>query len=167
MHYSGEKAVDVTLTQSELNAWMNKDYAYTPVDHCQLRINQDGTAELSGIIRTDNLESYVKAVGASTDNLKVLTDNLKYVKGNPPFYMKGTGSVVNSQISLDLQEVKIGKLTIPSSQIQENKANIIHFVQWEIGCFPGFSVKSFSFMPDGKVRFNGTLPASVSLSPSK
>ena len=113
------------------------------------------------------VKNYAAALGRSDININGLTNYLKYIKGNPSFYLKGTASVVNGQINMDIQKAKIGNLTIPESQIQNNESSIISFVQTEINSFPGFSVQQFSCTSDGKIKFTGTLPAHVALSPSK
>ena len=186
LKFSGQKAVDVSLTQSEFNAYINDKWEYYPVTDVQVKISPDGIAEASGILRIDRFHGLAEALQVPQDVRNSVKDYIKYVPGNPPFYVKGKAEVVNGQITtLDFPEVQLGKLPLPLNNIPGLKQNsmfgeptlpqniqadlkqsTISAIYWFFGRVPGFSVKSFNFN-GGKINFNGTLPATKSFSPAK
>jgi hypothetical protein len=152
------KTVNATFTQAEFNALLNKSWKYYPVSDCQLKVNADGTQELSGILHVDRLQGCAQALGFSDQDLKQVTDYLKAVPGNPPCYLKGHISIVNNQfVNSDITDLQIGKVPIPADQIQSNKNAIASAAQSVIAHVQGLSVKSFNFV-NGQVKFDGTLP---------
>lgn len=192
LKFSGTKPVDVSLTQAEFNAYINDKWEYYPVTDVQVKISPDGVAEASGILRIDRFHGLAEALQVPQNVRDSVKDYIKYIPGNPAFYVKGKAEVINGQITtLDFPEVQIGKLNIaqtgipglkisslfgepslPQSTLLDLKQSTIDAIYWFIGrspgtsVVPGFSVKSFNFN-GGKVNFNGTLPATKSFSPAK
>ena len=185
LKYSGQKAVDVSLTQAEFNAYINDKWEYYPVTGVQVKISPDGTVEASGILRIDRFHGLADALQVPQDVRDKVKDYIKVIPGNPAFYVKGKAEVINGQITtLDFPEVQIGKftipqsglpglnqnsmfgeLTLPQSTLRALKQSTIDAIYWFFGRIPGFSVKSFNFN-GGKVNFNGTLPATKAYSPA-
>jgi hypothetical protein len=161
--FSGQKNVNTTFTQGEFNAWMNNSWDDALLG-CQLKINSDGTAEFSGVLHTDRIQAFETALGISATDMSVVNKYVRFIKGNPAIYIKGTGSVVNGQINLDVQQMKVGNLSVPASIIQDNEGSLISLMQNMIDKIPGLSIKNASFV-NGQVHFEGTLPAIASVSP--
>jgi hypothetical protein len=163
--YSGSHPVTATFTQAEFNALMNnRPWKYYPLKDCQLKVNPDGTAEFSAVVLTDRLKGYALSTGASSESMKVLDDYLSKVPGDPIVYTKGKASIVNGQIvNSDINELQIGRISIPADQLQNNKNSIINAAQQQMQAIPGFSVKTFKLI-NGQIQFEGTLPDSVARS---
>jgi hypothetical protein len=161
--FSGQKNVNTTFTQGEFNAWMDNSWDDALLG-CQLKIDSDGTAEFSGVLHTDRIKSFEEAMGVSASDMSVIDKYVRFIKGNPAIYIKGTGSVVNGQINLDVQQMKVGNLSVPSGIIQDNEGSLISFMQKMIDQIPGLSINNAAFV-NGAVHFDGTLPAVVSVSP--
>ncbi len=165
--FSGQHAVNTTYTQAEMNALINnRQWEYYPLKDCQLRINPDNTVEFSGIVITDRIKGYLTALKLSENNMKSVTDYLKYIPGNPAFYVKGTLEVANGQVvNTQVTQFKVGNLTF-TKQIQDKLPEIINAAYTQISKYPGFTIKTLKFV-NGQVQFNGTLPDSARVVSSK
>jgi len=161
--FSGQKNVNTVITQGEINAWMDNSWVYALLG-CQLKINADGTAEFSGVLHTDHIKNFEAALGISSADMSVLNKYVRFIKGNPAIYIKGTGSVVNGQIYVDIQQMRIGRLNVPAAIIKRNNANLVTFMQNMIYHIPGFSILNASFS-NGSIMFQGTMPDVTSVSP--
>jgi len=161
--FSGQKTVNTTFTQGEFNAWMDNSWDDALLG-CQLSINSDGTAEFSGVLHTDRIQAFEEALGITVTDMSVINKYVRFIKGNPAIYIKGTGSIVNGQINLDIQQMKVGNLSVPASIIQDNQGSLISFMQNMINQIPGLSINNAGFV-NGQVQFDGTLPAVASVSP--
>jgi hypothetical protein len=161
--FSGQKNVNTTITQGEINAWMNNSWVYALLG-CQLKINADGTAEFSGVLHTDRIKSFEEALGISATDMSVINKYVRFIKGNPAIYIKGTGSVVNGQIYVDIQQMRVGRLNVPAGIIKSNEGNLVNFMQNMIYHIPGFSIQNASFS-NGSIIFQGTMPAITDVSP--
>jgi hypothetical protein len=159
--FSGQHPVNTTYTQAEMNALINsRRWEYYPLKDCQLRINPDNTVEFSGIVITNRIKGYLTALKLSENNMKSVTDYLKYIPGNPAFYVKGTLEVANGQIiNTQVTQFKVGNLTF-TKQIQDKLPEIINAAYSHIRSYPGFTIKTLKFI-NGQVQFIGTLPDSA------
>ncbi len=165
LSFSGQQNANVTLTDNEVTALINeKVYAYFPMKNCQVRFNADGSAEFSGILMLDKLSDYVRARGLSQEGFNAVLEQVNrfsVIQNDMPFYIKGTGSVVNGVISFNTSAFKLGRLSIPTDQINGHKAELLDALRRDVLSIPGFSVKNFS-ISSGQMHFEGTLPTSVS-----
>ena len=165
--FSGSKPANFNLTEAEATAMINNNqWAYLPVSNVQVRFNADGTAEWSGDLLLDKLHDYAIARGLSeADYNTAVAQVSKYaiIQKNMPFYLKGTGAVVNGQITFNCDSMKVGKVPIElASQINDHHADLLNLLQKDILTIPGFSCKNLS-VSDGQVHFDGTLPTSCSM----
>ncbi len=158
--YSGQIPVNNSFTDEELTALAGSSkWKYNPFQNVQIKISDDGTLEASGILRVDRLQGYAAATGVSSEVVKAVMDKLELVpNGAPPFYIKGTGSVTNNRVSQDIQQLEVGRLSVPANLISDNKGAITSFLNDKITKIPGLSVKSAT-MSNRSVKFDGTLPA--------
>jgi hypothetical protein len=158
---SDQRGVYITFTQAELNALLNsRQWKNYPLSDCQLRINADGTMELTGILLKDSLQGYAKAKGTTKDKLKFLTDYLIYIPGNLAFYIKGTAEVTNGQIvNANITDFEVGKLSL-TGQVKDNMDRLINLAQKKMAGSHDFSIKSLKLVKGG-VQFEGTLPNTV------
>jgi hypothetical protein len=154
----------VNLTEKEITALANgSPWIYNPAHDCQVRFNADGTAEFSGILELDTLKNYAIARGYTEGDFNLVLDKVKtyaVIQNNMPIYIKGTCSVVNGNISFDVSQFKLGRLSVPVDQINKYKAELLDLAQQGMKHLPGFSVKNFS-ITKGQIHFEGTLPTTV------
>ncbi|MHB1417109.1 MAG: hypothetical protein ACYC1C_17830, partial [Chloroflexota bacterium] len=97
--------------------------------------------------------------------MNAVADRLKITNSNPPFYVKGTLTVTNNKVSGDVDQLEIGRLSVPANWIDDNKSQIVSFVENRIAK-AGVSVKSATFA-NGQLSFDGAMPETVGLSPAK
>ncbi len=163
--YGPAKAVNADFTPSEIMAVMN-DKAHSPnfpLKDMQLRVNPDGTAEVSGLLMMDKVNNYAASHGVSSQALQEALDTIKKagaVGAEMPIYMKGTAAVTNGQLSFDAKSVEIGRLPVSADLVNGRKADISGYYNTHKTDVPGFSCNNFS-LTNGKVHFDGTLPSSV------
>jgi len=163
IQYFGSKSVSVSVSSEEITALSNNPtWKYYPVSDVQIKINNDGTGEASGVLILNRLAGYLGAVGISPDAAQAAADYLK-IKGSTPFYFKGKVSVTDNIISLDTQKVEIGRMPIPDNLVKENQHYLVELAKVRIESVPGLSVKSFN-LNNGKLNFEGTLPEKISWS---
>ena len=157
--YSGSKPVTASFTNEELTATANSGkWKYRPVKDVQVKVSPDGTVEVSGKIIKKNIDKVAQVYGYTTDDIKKGEEIIGFVPGNPTFYAKGKATVTNNQVNLDIQELQIGKIDA-KNMISEGEAQSI--IDSGISQVPGLNVKSMTFS-DGKMNFDGTVPASIS-----
>jgi hypothetical protein len=166
LSFSGEQDASFNLTQEEVTALIDeKVWVYFPMHDCQVRFNPDGSAEFSGILELDTLKDYARARGVSEGDMDVVLErvgSMGFLQKNMPFYIKGTGSVVNGSISFNTTAFKIGRISI-LSQFEEYKSQLVDLLHEDVLSIPGFSVNNFS-ISNGQMHFDGTLPTSVTRS---
>jgi hypothetical protein len=165
--FSGTKPASFNLTQQEVTAMINNNqWAYLPVSDIQVRFNADNTAEWSGILNLDKLHDYALARGLSeADYNDALAQVSKYaiIQMDMPFYVKGTGAVVNGQITFNCDSLKIGRLPVElADQINSHHNDLLTLLQNDVLTIPGFTCKNLS-ISNGQLHFDGTLPQSVSM----
>jgi hypothetical protein len=157
LRFSGSHDVDTSFTQEEVTATMQtRKYRYNPLGNdFQARFNNDGTVEMSGTIRMNNLRPYGKASGVSDEEQDEIMDKVGLIKVNPAFYVKGTGYVQNNRLYMDVKEAKLGRLSVPTEVFEGNY--ISNFVEDRIQNIPGLRVDSLK-VEEGELRFKGTYP---------
>lgn len=157
LSFEGKSELEVSFTSEEMTAMINSDkWKYYPVSDVQVKVHDDGTAEISGVLRKDRLQGYLQAQGVSLKEVDAIMGYIKDVPLNPIFYAKGTGSVVNDKVDMKIERAEIGRLSIPTEFISD-PSPIEGFIEERIKFVPNFHVESFGFK-DGKMDFKGTYP---------
>jgi hypothetical protein len=157
--YEGKKDLTVTLDSLETTALANsRHWKYAPIDISQIRINPDGTAEISGVINKNAIFNYAAAVGITSSDIAKANDALKTIPTNPSFYIKGKVEITNNQVSLlDVNQVQIGRFSVPEGIIKNNQQYLGAAANQRMSTIPGFFAKSLS-LENGQVKFEGTVP---------
>lgn len=164
LSFSGQMPANFNLTQSEATALANgNSWIYFPLSDIQIRFNADKTAEISAVLKLDKLKDYAAARGVSESDFNEVVSKLSLytvIQKEMPYYVKGTGSVVNGVISFECLDFKLGRLPVPVDQINSRKTELLNLLQSDVLSIPGFSVNNFSIL-DGQMHFDGTLPVVV------
>lgn len=159
--YGPPKQVSVDLTPSEIVAFLNTkpqppEFAFKDLD---MRINADNSIEMSSILLLDviannpNIPAEVKSALASVNEA-----GLKEV----PVYVKADASVVNGKLNIDAETIKVGKISIPTEQINDAQSQINSYFLTLQSYTPGISIQNAGVV-NGKLHFDGTVPSSVGL----
>ena len=155
--FEGKKEVKVSFDDVSGSAIMNnRPWKYYPFYNVQVKIHQDGTIESSGMINMDKALQYAESLGFSTADVNKAMDDFKIPKMNLPYYIKGKGEVVDNKVSLNVDTVQAGRLTIPSSVVSQNQDRASRVVESAINRLDGFYARSLK-VEDGKVVFDGTM----------
>lgn len=176
---SGSRAVNTSWSSAEMTALMNnRPWRYWPIKDVQLRINNDGTAELSGVVLKDKLSGYFTAIGVPSE---VSSTIAKFLPASSAFYVKAKTSLTDNQVSdFDIQAVSLGKISIPVNLLLSSKpaklvgralaqditgeltkysgkkAAVVEFINSRLAKITGFYAKK-AYFSAGKLYFDGTL----------
>jgi len=157
--YSGKKDVKISLNSSEITAYLNAEtWKYAPLSNLQVKINNDGTAQASGILNLVNLIPYL-SLSVSTDEVQKAIDQF-HISGNPPFYAQGTVSVINNQVTFNINKLSVSQIPIPANYINENISAVNKFASDRLNSIPNLSVRSLS-LTSGQVNLDATVPEKV------
>ena len=157
--FSGSANINSQLSNEEMTALANSGkWIYRPTKDVQIRVNNDGTVEASGILVKKNLAKMAEAYGYSGDDIKKMDNAIAAVPGNPRFYVKGTASITNNNVNLNVQEAEIGRINAKTI-VSESQAESI--IEQGIKHVPNANIRSASF-GNGELKLDATLPSQLS-----
>ncbi|MBI3577546.1 hypothetical protein HY086_05915 [Candidatus Gottesmanbacteria bacterium] len=159
----GKKEVTASFSQQEITGRINfAKWKYMPVENVQVKINADGTGEVSGVIRVDRLDGFIAAIGGVSVPPEEIHKALTTVglgSGNPPFYLKVKDAGVKDNKAFGgIISVEVGRIPVPVSQVNASAvaANLVNTILSKAGIY----AKSVSFT-SGQMDFSGTVPESM------
>jgi hypothetical protein len=159
---SGQKPMDVQITESELTALLNQpsgQWKNYPVSNIQLKINNDGSVEITGKIIAKRFEAYSEATNMPDNYKNLVADKANLVPVNPSFDYKGNYEIKNGKLEGEMTELKVGPLTVPKDWTDNNKNFISGFIEDRIKS-AGMQVESATFT-GGKLDIKGTVPETI------
>jgi hypothetical protein len=154
---------NITLSSNELTAAINNNqnnWKYFPVSNVQVKINTDGSAQMSGMLNLGRLAGYAAATGASYGDIKTVMDKFQLLPQTIPFFVSATPSISNNAATMNIGKAELGRIPIPQDLVNNNDSAINGFFTQQINAFPGFSTKSANFA-GGKLNFDGILHDSI------
>jgi hypothetical protein len=162
---SGSRNIEASFTQEELTARINmnsQNWKYFPVKNIQIKINQDGTAESSGLLMIDNLQGFAKATSFGDIDMQKVLSKLKFVRKEIPFYVKFAPTVRDGQVTMAVEKAEMGRLAMPQDFSEKYKNEINYYASRLIStaAFPGLYVSSMN-LDGGQMNFKGRLPESI------
>jgi hypothetical protein len=161
--FTGQHAVNATFTSAEITAAMNEKADLYPVTDVQFRVNADGTAEMSGKLHMNRIDSYARGMGATTEQIDQVAGYLKNIPSDPPVYIKGRGEIQNNKIVImDISEATIGRISV-LGQINDNQGEIISAFASGMQQVSGLKITSLKVV-NGQVQFVGSLSDKVTFS---
>ena len=165
--YGPAKAVSADFTPAEVLAILNEKVHAPdfPVKDWQIRVNADGTVEVAAVILLDNVSGYATSHGVTSETVQQVLDTVKkfgVVQKEIPFYAKGTAKVTNGQLSFEVSSIKIGRLPISTSMVNDHKSDILDFFNTHKNDVPGLQINNAGLV-NGKLHFDGTLPSTIKL----
>lgn len=159
IQYSGSKEAKLNLNSTEVTSYLNASkWTYAPASNVQVKINSDGSGEISGLVNVRNLLTYVSLVTPNDDVQKALDEY--HIPANPPFYAKGTVSVINNKVNFSIQSLEIAKIPVPQQYVSENIGALNSFASDKLNSIPNLKVRSLN-LDGGKVNMDATVPAKV------
>lgn len=159
----GSRPIELTFTSKEATGIINnRPWKYYPFSDLQLRINPDGTIETSGVVNMDLFMSYANSLGYSTEDINKVMEQYHIPKMNMPFYLKGSGSIIDDRVDIHVQSLHAGQIPVPQSILVANTERINEFTQDCVARLNGFSAKKLA-VENEKIVFDGTLPEKESV----
>jgi len=162
----GSKPVEIAASSEEMTALINdidSRWVYWPTSKTQLKINTDGTVEMSGILNMDVLDEYAEATDMPEGYMDALNNYSGLILTNPRFYVKTRGYAEDGQFDGDQLEVEIGRVQIPEDVLRDNQEAIKSFVSERVEA-AGIDADSLT-VENGQFAFNGTIPTEYGFSP--
>jgi len=177
IQFVGSHEINTSWSSAEATALLNqRPWKYWPISKVQLRINQDNTVEMSGVVNAEKLRGY--AIGIDVPD--VVVDRTSLLPSEAAFYLKGSGSLSENKVaSFDISSAQLGRLTIPTSVLLSyqkivdhvyagdvvselskysgKKGYMVDFINGRLSWVSGFFAKKAGFS-EGRVYFEGSLP---------
>jgi hypothetical protein len=154
--YEGKKEIKTSFTSAEISALNNSvKWINYPVSNLQIKINPDGTGEVSGILDVRKILSWISFTHPVSE-IESKIDQY-HIGLNPPFYLKGKVTVINNRVTLTPQTIEVGKITIPQNIVNDNISPVEKFAGDRINAVPNLQIRSLN-LDGGKVNLDATLP---------
>lgn len=129
-----------------------------PLEFVQLRVNEDGTAETSGVLDFEQLTPFLTSnLGVPEGDVAEAVSRVM-LTSDAPFYVKGTAGVQNNAVSMSLSEIQIGRLTVPTGWYQSNEHVGADYISSTLDR-EGFAIDDMT-LGAGVVSTTGTRPLS-------
>lgn len=151
---------NLSISQEELTAAVNSlGWRSMPLDNVQVRAG-DGTVEVSGNLRTENVTSFVKfigGVGYAKPDVDTVASWAEHFLSHTPVYVKASVSAENDQLSFALQDAKVGRVAIPQDIAEKVLRTGLSNAIVNAG---NYQIKSAS-LTNGQLNFSGTYPTTI------
>ena len=159
IQYSGSKEAKLNLNSVEITSYLNASkWVYAPASNVQVKINADGTGEISGTLNINNVLTYVSLI-TPIDEVQKAIDKF-HVPATPPFYAKGTVSVTDNKVNFNVQSLEVAKIPVPQNYVTENTSALNNFATDKLNSIPNLKVRSLT-LANGQVNMDATVPAKV------
>jgi hypothetical protein len=156
--YEGSHQVIDSFSDDMLTAHaFDKSWPNYPISNVQVRINDDNSCEVSGIIKLPQIDSFLQAMNISQGDYQKALTEASIPIANLPFYAKGMGTASNNSLSIDVSAFEVGRFPVPKGIIDQYQDDLANFGQTVMSRIPGFSVNEARF-ENGSIYFDGTLP---------
>jgi hypothetical protein len=149
------ETIDTTVTGPEAAAHIMERH---PFSQLQIRINDDGSFESSGKIDRNRISQYLELFElTSYEGVDILKTVNRFLPGSPTFYVKGQGSVINNEATLDLSEARLGRVPLAPQQFADG---IEAYVETMLERIPGLDLDALTIV-DGQIQYDGTVPNTI------
>lgn len=155
--------LDVSLSSQDITSimatWEQRDRHF-PLHDVQVRLNADGTGEASGYLRIGTAITLAQNLGYSDADIAKGKEYIKYVSGDLPFYVKGTGGMTNNTLSINPTTFQLGRVNVPDSITAPAARVVGDMIKRRIEQIGGANIRRADF-PDGAFRLIGTVPSTI------
>lgn len=158
IQFSGEKDISGEFSSEMITAMISgATYKYYPLTNTQVKIYPGGLIETSGNIDISKLVKWATDLNADPEVTGQIDQYIGGIAANPSFYLKGTMSVTNNNIDLNVQQAQISVLQVDKATIDQYQGQVADFVEERIANVPGMDVKSADFS-SGKLILDASYP---------
>lgn len=161
--YSGQTSLDVTLSSAEISSildYWQKQYSKNPISQVQVRINNDGTSEVSGILDLAVAVEMAKQLGYSDEQISQGKKFLGIINTRLPFYLHGTGEVVNNRVQVKATQAQIAKINLPSEWVEQVNQVTSDAIERRIRQIPNLKVESLELV-EAAVKLKAETPNTI------
>jgi hypothetical protein len=163
--FTGQKDLVVDLTDEELTALLRSDsWHYNFIEKAQIRINADGSEEISGLLRLDRVNGYMAAHHVPADKLRPYLHALESFSHHPAFYVKMNSSWQDGKLTMEIMRAEVGRYEFDRKVLAARAAEATAAIEHHVLAVPGVSIRSLTF-GGGQMHFDGTFPESIEWSP--
>ena len=160
---TGKIKLNVDLSSQEITSvfavWGMRN-KYFPLYNVQVRFNPDGTGEASGFLKIATGITFAKNLGYSNSEIDKGKEYIKYISGDLPFYIKGTGGMTNNILSINPSTLQIGRVTVPESITKLAAVGLGDMIERRIAQIGGADIKDANFK-NGVFHLDGTVPETI------
>jgi len=148
--------VQTTLTEEEASSLMALNQAPDfPAKMTQIKFNDDGSIESSGVIWVDRFSKFLARNGVSSNAVEKVIGYIGFMDSTT-YYVKGTFSITNNNVDLHMDNIKIGRINVPMGVINDNKGSIENTIS-NILTNNGYTIRSL-YVSNGKVNVDMDQP---------
>lgn len=156
--YQGSHDLKANFTDDELTAHANnKNWVGYPVSDVQVRINDNNTAEVSGVLKLTKIEPFLKALNISQQEFEKALTEYNIPLRDIPFYAKGYGTAADNKLDVTMTNFELGRIKVPENILNKYQDEVTNFGYSIIKSIPGFSVHEARF-ENNSIYFDGSLP---------
>lgn len=160
---SGRAIVDEELSDREITSvmavWEERDPLF-PLYDVQVKFAPDGTGEASGMLKIATALELARSLGYSEAEIAQGKEYIKYVAGDLPFYVKGTGGMDANQLVIEPQQLEIGRVSVPESITAPLTKVVGQLVERRISQIGGVELEEANFR-SGVFRLKGDVPDTI------
>lgn len=160
---TGRVELDVSLTSQEITSvfavWEDRD-RYFPLHDVQVRFNPDGTGEAAGYLKIGTAVDLAHNLGYSDADIAKGKEYLKYVSGDLPFYVKGTGGMTGNKLTINPSSFNIGRVSVSDSLTGAVALAVTDMINRRIAQIGGADIKDASFK-NGSFHLQGSVPDTI------
>ncbi|MDH4139204.1 MAG: hypothetical protein OEV43_01380 [Coriobacteriia bacterium] len=152
------KQFDTVLTSDQASSLLltgQESIPNWPLRFTQIRFNDDGTSEASGVIRSSLVRPFLGDMGVPAGDIDTALGRVP-IRGDVVFYASGSCGVQSNTVDLSLSQVKIGRLTVPGGWYQGKEAEGTKYIDGALAG-NGFQVDALE-VSGGTVHVKGTRP---------
>lgn len=160
--YSGSVPVTVSLSSQEITTIVDSwaSYPASPISDVQIRINPDGSGEMSGMLKISAAVDMGRQLGYSDEQIEAARQWAKFMADEVPFYAQARGEVSDNQVQIEPAKAQLGNITLPKALMGQVAGAVADAIGRRIDQVPGAYVESLT-LDEGKVNFQGTVPEVV------
>ncbi|EKD79762.1 MAG: hypothetical protein ACD_40C00320G0003 [uncultured bacterium] len=155
--------LDVSLSSTEITSvfavWQERDKLF-PLRDVQIRFNPDGTGEASGYLKLGSAVALAKNLGYTDADINKGKEYIQYISGDLPFYVKGTGGMLNNQLTINPSTFRLGNVTVPSSITTPATRVVGDMITRRLKQIGGANIEEASFKT-GVLKLKGTVPSTI------
>ncbi len=189
--FSGKRDITADFTSEEITATINNQpWKYFPYKNIQVKLNADGSGEISGILIKNKVPGYASAIGIPAEAIDFA---MKYLPVDPVFYVKGKAALTDNKVSIfEPQSFQIGRVSLPIplflsmgglrlipqvyaqnlndmtgdlSKVQNKRELIISYINGRLSSAFGSFYAKKAYFGDNKLFFDGTISDKISYTP--